>query len=176
LSAAVAVGWGGFAILCLYSLALFLLLGAAWHVLLRDSSLAALKVFVWARLVRDAAAEVLPLSQLGGIVLGARAAMLHGVSPTLDFASRIVDVTTEMLAQIAYIALGVAILSARAPQNSVAASLSGIFLIGLVLAAIGGGLFLALQRYGHWITERIATRLLPRPDAPTAAIGAALHV
>src|SRR5437762_5806969 len=149
LSAAVAVGWGGFAILCLYSLALFLLLGAAWHVLLPDSSLAALKVFVWARMVRDAAAEVLPFSQLGGIVLGARAAMLHGVSPPLAFASMIVDVTTEMLAQIAYIALGVAILSARAPQNSLAASLSGIFLIGLVLAAIGGGLLLALQRYGH---------------------------
>ena len=45
-----------------------------------------------------------------------------------------------------------------------------------MLAAIGGGLFLALQRYGHWITERIATRLLPRAAAPTAAIGAALDV
>jgi len=98
------LGW--FAILCLYSLALFLLLGAAWHVLVPDTSLAELKVFIWARMVRDAAAEVLPFSQLGGIVLGARAAILHGVSPPLAFASMIVDVTTEMLAQIAYVALG----------------------------------------------------------------------
>ena len=37
-SAAVAVGWSGFAILCLYVLGLFVVLGAAWHVLLPDSS------------------------------------------------------------------------------------------------------------------------------------------
>jgi len=76
-SAAVAVGWGGFAILCLCALALFPLLGAAWTVLLPRSSFANLKAFVWARMVRDAATEVLPFSQLGGIVLGARAAIVH---------------------------------------------------------------------------------------------------
>ena len=79
-SAAVTVGWGGFAILCLYALALFLLLGAAWYVLLPQLAVRRLRVLVWARMVRDAAAEVLPFSQLGGIVLGARAAILHGVS------------------------------------------------------------------------------------------------
>jgi putative membrane protein len=121
-------------------------------------------------MVRDAAAEVLPFSQLGGIVLGARAAILHGVPPPLAFASMIVDVTTEMLAQIAYIAFGIVILSARAPQSS----LTTIFVIGLALAAVGGGLFLALQRYGHWMTEKLAARLLPGAVAPTAAVAAAL--
>ena len=169
LSAAIAVGWGGFAILCLYALALFVLLGAAWHVLIPDSA-RGMKIFVWARMVRDAAAEVLPFSQLGGIVLGARAAILHGMSPPLAFASMIVDVTTEMLAQIAYIALGIVILSARAPQSS----LTRIFVIGLALAAVGGGLFFALQRYGHWMTEKLAARLLPGAVAPTAALAASL--
>jgi glycosyltransferase 2 family protein len=168
LAAAVAVGWGGFAILCLYGLGLFVLLGAAWHVLIPDSSLAGLKIFVWARMVRDAAAEVLPFSQLGGIVLGARAAILHGVSPPLAFASMIVDVTTEMLAQIAYIALGIVILSARAPRSS----LTEIFVIGLVLAAVAGGLFLALQRYGHWMTGELRARLLPFAVGPAAAVTA----
>ena len=83
LSAAVTVGWSGFAILCLYALGLFVVLGAAWHVLLPDSSPAGLWVFVRARMVRDSAAEVLPFSQLGGIVLGARAAILQGVSSPL---------------------------------------------------------------------------------------------
>jgi len=169
-SAAIAVGWGGFAILCLYALGLFLLLGAAWHVLLPDASLAELKVFVWARMVRDAASEVLPFSQLGGIVLGARAAILHGVASPLAFASMIVDVTTEMLAQIAFVALGIVILSERAPQSA----LTAIFVIGLAIAAVGGGLFLALQRYGHWITARLAARLLPGAVAPAAALGASL--
>ena len=37
-SAAIAVGWSGFAILCLYALGVFLLLGCAWYVLLPDSA------------------------------------------------------------------------------------------------------------------------------------------
>src|SRR2546421_8733598 len=46
-------------ILCLYAVGLFLILGAAWCVLPPDSSPTRLWVFVWARMVRDAAAEVL---------------------------------------------------------------------------------------------------------------------
>src|SRR5208337_4828103 len=73
LASAVQVGWGGFALLCAYSLSLFVLLGTAWWVLLPDSIGRGLWLFVRARMVRDAAAEVLPLSQLGGIVFGVRA-------------------------------------------------------------------------------------------------------
>src|SRR5437763_4191379 len=154
-AAAVRVGWSGFAILCLYALGLFLILGAAWCVLAPDFCARGLWVFVWARMVRDAAAEVLPFSQLGGIVLGARAAILHGVATPLAFASMIVDVTTEMMAQIAYIALGIVLLSTRAPQTSRAVSLTTACVIGLVLAALAGGLFVALQRYGHRMTGRL---------------------
>jgi len=173
-SAAVAVGWSGFAILCLYALGLFVVLGAAWHVLLPDSSRAGLRVFVRARMVRDSAAEVLPFSQLGGLVLGARAAILQGVSSSLALASTIVDVTTEMLAQIAYIALGVLIFSARAPRTSFELSLMTVFVIGLVLAAVAGGLFLALQRYGQWVTRRLAARLFAGAAAATATVAAGL--
>lgn len=173
-SAAVAVGWSGFAILCLYALGLFVVLGAAWHVLLPDSSRAGLRVFVRARMVRDSAAEVLPFSQLGGLVLGARAAILQGVSSSLALASTIVDVTTEMLAQIAYIALGVLIFSARAPRTSFELSLMTVFVIGLVLAAVAGGLFLALQRYGQWVTRRLAARLFTGAAAATATVAAGL--
>ena len=172
-SAAVAVGWGGFAILGLCALGLFPLLGAAWTVLLPGSSLANLKALVWARMVRDAATDILPFSQIGGIVLGARAATVHGVSPPLAFGSMIVDVTTELLAQIAYIALGLLIMSA-APQSSAAAPLTRIFVVGLVLAAAAGMVFLALQRQGHALTLKLAARLLPRAVATAAAVGDAL--
>ena len=168
LTAALTVGSGGFAILCLYALAVFVLLGAAWYLLLPDASGTRLWVLVWARMVRDAAAEVLPLSQFGGIVAGARAAILHGVAVPLAFASMIVDVTTELLAQIAYVALGVLLLSTRAPRSSVASSLTSVFVIGLLLAAVAGALFIALQRYGHRITEKLAARILPRAVAPAA--------
>lgn len=174
LTAAGTVGWGGFAILCLYALALLLLLGASWYVLLPASPAARLRVFIWARMVRDATADLLPFSQLGGMVLGARAAILHGVSRPLAFASLIVDVTTEMLSQIAYVALGLAILSARAPRNSLVGSLTTVFVVGVVLAGAGGALFIALQRHGHRLTERLAARLLPKAVAATVAVGTAL--
>src|SRR5258706_7245744 len=71
LSAAVAVGWGGFAILCLYGFGLFFLLGAAWHVLLPRLAISALKGFGLARMGRDAAAEVVPRFQLRRLLLRA---------------------------------------------------------------------------------------------------------
>jgi hypothetical protein len=79
-----------------------------------------------------------------------------------------------MLAQIAYVAMGVAILSVRAPRSSLAGSLTTAILIGLVVAAAAGALFLGLQRHGRRLTERLAARLLPRAVATTAAVGTAL--
>jgi hypothetical protein len=173
-SAVAAVGWGGFALLCLYVLALFIVLGSAWCVLLPESSLANLRGFIWARMVREAAADVLPFSQLGGIVLGARAAILHGISEPLVYASIIVDVTTEMLAQIAYVAMGVLILDLHAPPSSFAQSLITALLIGVVCAVAVAGVFLALQRRGHRVVEKFMARLLPRALRRTMAVNAAL--
>src|SRR5882762_6620574 len=171
-SAAVAVGWSGFAILCLYTLALFLVLGMAWHVLLPDSRRHSLWVFVGARMVRDAATEVLPFSQLGGIVFGARAAILKGVAPAVAFASTVVDVTTELLAQLVFVALGLVILSLHGPRTSFAASLITAFSLGLGVAAVGCALFFALQRRNVWLTGKLATRLLRGAGAVSVAVAA----
>lgn len=173
-SAAAAVGLGGFGLLCLYALALFVVLGCAWHVLLPESSPANLRVFLWARMVRDAATDVLPFSQLGGIVLGARAAILHGVSDAMVYAATIVDVTAEMLAQIAYVALGVLILDLRAPPASFAQSLVKALLIGMVCAVAAAGIFLALQRHGHRVIEKFTARVLPGALLRTMAVSTAL--
>jgi len=174
-TAAIAVGWGGFAILCCYSFGLFLVLGAAWYVLLPEPRAVRVRVFVWSRMVRDAASEVLPFSQFGGIIIGARAAILHGVAAPLAFASIIVDVTTEFLAQVAYIALGVLLLIARAPHDAATASLTRMFEIGLAFAAIAGALFVVLQRYGHRLTGRFAVGVLRGAGAATAAVTAMLN-
>ena len=160
LSAAAAIGWTGFALFCLCALALFVPLGAAWQVLLPRGSAPRLWLLVRARLVRDAGAEVLPLSQLGGIALGVRAAIIQGVAAPLAAASMIVDVTTEMLAQIAYAAAGMMILATRVPVSSRVASLLTACAIGLVLALLAAALFIALQRRSTRITAGLATRLL----------------
>jgi glycosyltransferase 2 family protein len=174
LSSLATVGLGGFGIFCLYTLGLFLVLGPAWNILLSYSPRGKFWIFVRARMVRDSAAELLPFSQLGGIVFGARAAVLQGVSQSLAFASVIVDVTTEMAAQIAYIALGIAILSVRAPRSAMGTSLTAALFIGLILAVISCGVFLGLQRYGHSMLNMFSARL-SRVVAAMAPISTALE-
>ena len=176
LSAAATIGWTGFALFCLGALALFVLLGTAWQVLLPATLAPRLRVLIGARLVRDAGAEVLPLSQLGGIALGVRAAMLQGMSAPLASASMIVDVTAEMLAQIAYAVLGVAILLARVPRSSQVTSLTSACVIGLLLAAVAAGLFITLQRRGGRITARLARKLRRSAGHTFTGVGRALEI
>src|SRR6516225_11157229 len=175
LSAAGALGFLGFAVFSLCGLLVFVVLGAAWQVLLQGPAAPRLALLIRARLVRDAGAEVLPFSQLGGIALGVRAAILQGLAAPLAAASMIVDVTTEMLAQIAYAALGVAILVTRAPQDSHVASFVAVSATGLALAAIAAGLFIGLQRRGGPITARLAGRLLRDAGRTLAGVGNALE-
>jgi glycosyltransferase 2 family protein len=172
-SAVARTGVGGFCLLCVYGLAVAPLLAAAWFVLPPRRS-GYFSVFVWARMVREAAGDLLPFSHIGAIALGARAAILHGVPAPLAFASTIVDITTELLAQIAFIALGLGILSKHAPPTPIAASLGPFVLVGLGMAVFAGAVLLALQRYGHRLTGRIAARLMPRAAAHAGAVGAQL--
>lgn len=173
-SAVGSVGWSGFAILCLYMTALFPFLGWGWYVLLPPAAAPRYWVFVWARMVREAGSDVLPFSQLGGIVLGARAAILHGVPLPWAFASTVVDLTAELLAQVAYIAVGLAMLSQQATHLAGAAILTRVSGIGLAAAAVVGVLFVTLQRRGHRMTGRLAARLLPRAVAQATAVADAL--
>jgi glycosyltransferase 2 family protein len=175
LSAAGAIGWAGFGVFCLCGLALFVPLGAAWQVLLPASCVPSLRVLIRARLVRDGAAEVLPFSQLGGIALGVRAATLQGMAAPRAAASMIADVSTEMLAQIAYTAIGVGILAARAAPSSRVASLLAAGAIGLPLAAIAAGLFIALQRRGGRVAARLATKLVRGAEQTLTGVGSELE-
>ncbi|MSP94869.1 MAG: HpnL family protein [Alphaproteobacteria bacterium] len=170
-SAALEVGWGGFAILIAYALALFVVLAGSWQVLVPG---AGITIFLWGRMVRDSAAEVLPFSQVGGFVIGARAANLKGLPAPMAFASTIVDVTTEMMAQIVYVALGIALLAERAPQNSFTATLTATLTIGLAAATIIGIAFLFVQRRGSWITAKFASHILPTKLAHAATLTTAL--
>jgi putative membrane protein len=153
LNATASVGWGGFAILCLYALAMFIVLGAAWFALTPS---APFRSFVWGRIVRDAAGEVLPFSQIGGILIGVRALILRGVAAPVAFASSIVDVTTEMMAQIVFILIGVALFAARSDSGLPAATVTGI-----VFVLAGSLAFIALQRRGLALAQKLAERFLP---------------
>jgi putative membrane protein len=174
-SAAMAAGAGGFSILCVYALALMAVLGAAWYVLSAEG-ISRLRPFVWGRMVRDSASEVLPFTQLGGIVLGTRAAIVLGIPRPLVLASTVADITSEVFAQIAYIALGAIIFSSLAIPTSFGASLANIVWIGLALLVIAGTLLLALQRYGSRILGRLLSRIVPGAIGAAATVGDSLRL
>jgi putative membrane protein len=171
-SAALRIGWGGFGLFCASGLALFFILASAWRVLIPKGPWWA---FLCGRMVRDSAAEVLPLTQFGGFVAGARAAVISGVSPALVAGSMAVDVTTELFAQIAYVALGLLVLLARAPGTVLVGSILSAGLLGTTLLLFGGSLFLLLQRHSVWLTERIASQRFQNAIARMDAIVATLH-
>jgi putative membrane protein len=168
----VAVGWTGFSVICWLHLVLIAIMGIAWGALLPGTSL---WVPIWGRLVRDSGSELLPLSQVGGYVLGARAVSavtLAGVSGTSATASTIVDVTLELFGQLAYTALALSWLLYLRPDAAIAAPVA----VGLALAGLLAVAFLAVQRRGFDLFDRFAHMLGRGWADKTAAGAAALHV
>ena len=144
-----AIGWRGFAAIVLVHLGLIAAMGIAWWVLLPGTSPFAA---IWGRLVRDSASEVLPLSQVGGYVAGARAISGAGVAGTDAAASTIVDVTLEFLAQLAYTGLALALLIDLRPESPVVAAVAA----GLAVATVLAAGFLVAQRRGFSLVARAA--------------------
>ena len=169
------VGWGGFGLICLTGLGLFGLLGIAWFALIPARFAPRVATFVWGRGVRDSAAEVLPFSQLGGFVIGARAVILRGVSPPLAFASTIVDVTTELMAQIAFVLIGVGILVTRAHQSASSHWLVNTATIAILVGVSGATGFLFVQKRGFAFAEKLAARALPKAAAHAGSFQGAME-
>jgi glycosyltransferase 2 family protein len=152
------VGWEDFALIVGWQLALFVVLGLAWDAIVPPREARRPWIFVWGRMVRDAAANCLPFSQVGGFVFGARAVTLHQVSWSLATASTVVDVTAEFLAQLAFTAIGLAILLARAPRASLAVPVE----VGLGLAVMAGAALIWLQQGAASLFARLGRRIAGR--------------
>jgi putative membrane protein len=149
------IGWTGFLVIILLHLAILFLCGIAWFVLVPPAERGGPWPFVWGRLVREAGSEILPLSQLGGLVMGGRAASLAGLSGKVTAASSVVDATMELLGQLAFAALGLAILIVLHPEAPFITAMA-LTLVGALLVVV---LFIGVQRRGFVLLERIAERL-----------------
>jgi glycosyltransferase 2 family protein len=149
------VGWADFAIIVGWQLVLFVVLGLAWDAITPSREARRPWVFIWGRMVRDAATNCLPFAQVGGFVFGARAATLHGVSWPLATASTVVDVTAEFLAQLAFTAIGLGILLARAPDSRLAVPLE----VGLGLAVMAGVALIWLQQGAAPLFAKLGQRI-----------------
>ena len=162
------IGWIGFLVICLIHLAVISVEGLAWRLLVIRTRL---WIFVVGRLIRDAGSEVLPFSQMGGCVLGARMVTLTGVRATVAAASTMADLTLEFFAKLAYMALGLVLLVYLRPHTPVALPI----IVGLSATGLFAFAFVILQRHGLDFFDRFA-RMLGRGWAERSAAGAAaLH-
>ena len=143
-------GWAGFGVLLAWQLVLSVVLGAAWRVVCPGASLAAT---IWGRLVREGATNALPLSEVGGLVFGARALVLTGVPWARAASSSAVDIAAEAIAEVPFVAFGVLALLWRRPGSTLVWPL----IAGLCLAIAACVTLLVLARTGA--LRRVASRL-----------------
>ncbi len=137
-------------------LGLLLGLGLCWRILLRSHQKGSFWLCVWGRAVRDATGEFLPFSQVGGYVLGARVMRLGGVATTDAVASTLGDVTTEFLAQLVFVGIGLVILAHKVPHSDLLLPVSA----GLAVAvALGVGLIVAQRGSGTKLFSALALRI-----------------
>ena len=170
------IGFSGFALFTLYSLAGFLPLGWAWWAVAPGSGPRRWLLFPWGRLVRESASDVLPFSQVGGLVVGLRAVQGQGVGEPLAVASQIVDLTTEMAAQLFYTLFGLAMLLAVLRHATGAQELVWTTVAAIAAGALGLAAFVVLQGRGLDLIGAIAARWLKDTRERAAAIRAELSV
>lgn len=162
-TAPIAAAWAtlgirGLAIVVAAHFPVAIFLGLAWWSLGRDIATARPAKFIWARLVRDGAAEVLPFSQVGGYVFGARALSLSGISGFFAAVSTVVDLVVELAAKLPYILIGLALLAILKPESDYFAPvLAGVAISGGVLA-----LAAIFRDRSRGALERLAMRMVQR--------------
>jgi len=147
-------GWTGLAAIAVYHIAPVTLCALAWRCLFDRPQVSLLR-FVWIRWLRDAGSDLLALVPGGGEMLGIRAMKLAGIELGAATASTVVDVTVEMLAQIGFTVLGLAILLDRPAGPLVPWTLIGL----AAIVPLAGALVFA-QRLGLiGLIERFADKL-----------------
>lgn len=180
-AAAARIGPGGFALFCLWSLGVFGLLGAAWHVAALDEPVQRIWLFTAARVLREAAADLLPFSQLGALVPAVRLLIAQGVPQHRVNAALLVDMTTEMTAQAVFSMTGLALFLVTVTSGPQAAHIRPLIFAGTAVMLAVMVAFVMAQRVGLTLASRLVSRILPAgalSAAPAAAdaIGAQLRI
>ena len=143
-AAFVSAGWA-IAAVVIYHLAVPVFLDAiAWWVLFPNSDRLSLWQLFWMRWIGESVSTLVPSAAVGGDVVRARLAALHGASVPTAAASVLVDITLGVFVQIAFTLAGLAlIVSVTGHEGFVRPTLIGA-LLGII-AVVG---FYIVQRLG----------------------------
>ncbi len=154
-NAVASVGWG-VPFVVLTRAATVSVAGVGWWLLFPARGRLRPRAAVLLRFVREAVNAVLPLTQVGGDIIGARLLTFWAVPGPLAAASIIIDVLIQAATQFLFAALGLAMLVALGADLTVA----GIAATGLALAVpMLGGFYLAQRGGGHRILHFLLARL-----------------
>jgi putative membrane protein len=152
-------GLGGFLLIVAAGLLAELVLSLGiWPLLPRPMPL---WVIAASRQLRDSSADVLPITQLGGVALAARAFVLAGMGVSEAAAAVIADLTAETFAQGLYVLLGVAASLSLLQESQILSPYIGAMLGGALFLSFGAIGFALFQLGGsHW-ANRMSERLFP---------------
>jgi putative membrane protein len=152
-------GFGGFALVVLAGLAAELVLASGIVPLLPRPM--PLHVVFAARQLRDSSADVLPITQLGGVALAARTLVLAGMGAAEAAACVIADLTAETFAQGLYVLMGVLTSLSLLSASTMLSPYVGAMLGGALFLSAGSIGFALLQIGGSRWAARAGERLFP---------------
>ena len=166
-------GISGFVLIVLAGLAAeFVLALGLWPLLTRPMPLAAV---VAARQLRDSTADVMPITQLGGVALAARALVLAGMGAFEASAVVTADLTTETFAQGLYVLAGVVASLKLLAASTVLRPYIGAMLVGALFLALGSIGFALVQLSGSRWLDRVAEKLFAVPGGRGKAFEEAIN-
>lgn len=134
-----------------------------------------LPVVVAARQLRDSTADVMPITQLGGVALAARALVLAGMGSIEAAALVTADLTTETFAQGLYVLTGIVASLSLLTKSAVLSPYIGAMLAGALFLALGSIGFALVQLSGsHWL-NRVGEKLFAMPGGRGHAFEEIIH-
>ncbi len=159
-----AIATAGWAILAIigYHLCVPVFLDAlAWWVLFPKIDRPLLRKIFWMRWIGESVSTLVPSAAVGGDIVRARLAAIHGAPVPVAAGTVLVDLTLGVLTQAAFTLLGVVLLvEATGQRNFVGPTIIGI-LVGV--AAVGG--FYFVQRLGMFgFLARMIGKLANSPE------------
>jgi uncharacterized protein (TIRG00374 family) len=149
-------GWGVLGVVLLRGTALAGA-GVGWFVLFPAVSRPNVFACVSIRFLREGANTLLPVTQIGGDVIGARALILSGVPASLSAASVIVDVLVQAVTLFLFTLLGLATLAAIGRQAAVGETVAVVTAVAFPALL---GFYLAQRPIGQRFVKTILARVV----------------
>jgi putative membrane protein len=137
-------GWGIVAVIAMHLPQVFCS-GMAWRAMVPSFKRPTRRSFFRLRLIREGVNALLPVAQIGGHFVGARLLASAGIPLSAAGAAVAVDLTMEMLSQVVFTLLGLALLATRPGATGLSPLTTGGAVAALAMLA---GLFVLAQRFG----------------------------